>query len=160
MTAAPGLLHKVMFRLFGIRASGWSLSASTSTWSTAKRMAATTHAVDSSHAPMLSHPDLVIDVIRAASIAVQGVSTARPEAHRGDGLLAPSHPRPRGTFMEVRKINVQWWSITSQKSLESVVASVEANVGKPNMTDVGARIARRKRLRKSKTLLAADGDKR
>jgi hypothetical protein len=52
------------------------------------------------------------------------------------------------------------WSITSQKSLESVVASVEANVGKPIMTDVGARIARRKRLRKSKTLLAADGDKR
>lgn len=42
----------------------------------AKRMAATTHAVDSSHAPVLSHPDLVIDVIRAAFIAVQGVSTA------------------------------------------------------------------------------------
>jgi hypothetical protein len=41
-----------------------------------RSMAATTHAVDSSHAPMLSHPDLVIDVIRAASIAVQGVSTA------------------------------------------------------------------------------------
>jgi hypothetical protein len=61
--------------------------------------------------------------------------------------------------MEVRKIKVQRWSITSQKSLESVVASVEANVGKPNMTNVGARIARRKRLRKSKTLLAADGDK-
>jgi uncharacterized protein (DUF302 family) len=43
--------------------------------------------------------------------------------------------------MEVRKTNVQRWSITSQKSFESVVASVEAHVGKPNMTDFGARIA-------------------
>jgi hypothetical protein len=43
--------------------------------------------------------------------------------------------------MEVRKISVQRWSITSQKSFESVVASVEAHVGKPNMTDFGARIA-------------------
>jgi pimeloyl-ACP methyl ester carboxylesterase len=40
----------------------------------AKRMGATTHAVDSSHVPMLSHPDLVIDVVRAAAKAVQGSS--------------------------------------------------------------------------------------
>ncbi len=40
----------------------------------AKRMGATTHAVDSSHVPMLSHPGLVIDVIRAAAKAVQGSS--------------------------------------------------------------------------------------
>src|SRR6202049_1613287 len=40
----------------------------------AKRMGATTHAVDSSHVPMLSHPALVIDVIRAAAKAVQGSS--------------------------------------------------------------------------------------
>src|SRR6266403_6338203 len=40
----------------------------------AKRMGATTHAVDSSHVPMLSHPSLVIDVIRAAAKAVQGSS--------------------------------------------------------------------------------------
>ena len=40
----------------------------------AKRMGATTYAVDSSHVPMLSHPDLVIDVIRAAAKAVQGSS--------------------------------------------------------------------------------------
>jgi pimeloyl-ACP methyl ester carboxylesterase len=40
----------------------------------AKRMNATTHAVDSSHVPMLSHPGFVIDVIRAAAKAVHGVS--------------------------------------------------------------------------------------
>src|ERR1700732_2305507 len=40
----------------------------------AKRMGATTYAVDSSHVPMLSHPGLVIDVIRAAGKAVQGSS--------------------------------------------------------------------------------------
>jgi pimeloyl-ACP methyl ester carboxylesterase len=40
----------------------------------AKRMGATTHAVDSSHVVMLSHADLVIDVIRAAAKAVQGSS--------------------------------------------------------------------------------------
>jgi pimeloyl-ACP methyl ester carboxylesterase len=43
----------------------------------AKRMGATTYAVDSSHVPMLSHPGLVIDVIRAAAKAVQG-SSATP----------------------------------------------------------------------------------
>ena len=37
----------------------------------AKRMDASTHRVDSSHVPMLSHPKLVIDVIRAAAKAVQ-----------------------------------------------------------------------------------------
>jgi pimeloyl-ACP methyl ester carboxylesterase len=43
----------------------------------AKRMNATTRAVDSSHVPMLSHPDVVIDVIRAAATAVQGAAAAR-----------------------------------------------------------------------------------
>ena len=37
----------------------------------AKRMGATTTEVASSHVPMLSHPDLVIDVIRTAAKAVQ-----------------------------------------------------------------------------------------
>jgi len=37
----------------------------------AKRMGATTYEVDSSHVPMLSHPDLVLDVIRSAANAVQ-----------------------------------------------------------------------------------------
>jgi pimeloyl-ACP methyl ester carboxylesterase len=38
----------------------------------AKRMGAATTEVASSHVPMLSHPDLVINVIRAAAKAVQG----------------------------------------------------------------------------------------
>jgi pimeloyl-ACP methyl ester carboxylesterase len=37
----------------------------------AKRMRASTHAVNSSHVAMLSHPDFVLDVIRAAVKAVQ-----------------------------------------------------------------------------------------
>ena len=40
----------------------------------AKRMGATTYEVDSSHVPMLSNPKLVIDVIRTAAKAVQGVT--------------------------------------------------------------------------------------
>jgi pimeloyl-ACP methyl ester carboxylesterase len=42
----------------------------------AERMGATTYNVDSSHVPMLSHPDLVLDVIRTAASAVQGAATA------------------------------------------------------------------------------------
>ena len=38
----------------------------------AERMGATTYDIDSSHVPMLSHPDLVLDVIRTAANAVQG----------------------------------------------------------------------------------------
>jgi hypothetical protein len=33
----------------------------------AKRMKATTHELESSHVPMLSQPNLVLDVIRAAA---------------------------------------------------------------------------------------------
>lgn len=40
----------------------------------AKRMNAKTHAVNSSHVPMLSHPDVVIDVIRTAARAAVEVS--------------------------------------------------------------------------------------
>jgi pimeloyl-ACP methyl ester carboxylesterase len=39
--------------------------------SVAKRMGASTHAVDSSHVPMLSHPGFVLDVIREAAQAVE-----------------------------------------------------------------------------------------
>jgi len=42
----------------------------------AKRMGATTHEVDSSHVPMLSHPKAVLDVIRAAAKAVQESTAA------------------------------------------------------------------------------------
>jgi hypothetical protein len=40
----------------------------------AKRMRATTRAVDSSHVAMLSQPGFVVDVIRAAVSAVHGAS--------------------------------------------------------------------------------------
>ena len=43
----------------------------------AERMGATTYNLDSSHVPMLSHPELVLDVIRtAAANVVQGSATA------------------------------------------------------------------------------------
>jgi pimeloyl-ACP methyl ester carboxylesterase len=42
----------------------------------AKRMGATVYEVASSHVPMLSQPNLVIDVIRTAAKAVQGASAA------------------------------------------------------------------------------------
>jgi hypothetical protein len=38
----------------------------------AKRMGASIHPIDSSHVPMLSHPDFVVDVIRATAKGVQG----------------------------------------------------------------------------------------
>jgi pimeloyl-ACP methyl ester carboxylesterase len=38
--------------------------------SSAKRMGATTYELDSSHVPMLSQPDRVLDVIRAAAAGV------------------------------------------------------------------------------------------
>jgi pimeloyl-ACP methyl ester carboxylesterase len=42
----------------------------------AKRMGAVTTEVDSSHVPMLSHPDVVLDVIRAAVKGVQAAAAA------------------------------------------------------------------------------------
>ena len=42
----------------------------------AKRMGATTVEVKSSHVPMLSHPDLVLEVIRKAAAAVQDDTSA------------------------------------------------------------------------------------
>ena len=36
----------------------------------AKRMGAITYDIDSSHVPMLSHPDYVLDVIRTAAAGV------------------------------------------------------------------------------------------
>jgi uncharacterized protein (DUF302 family) len=38
---------------------------------------------------------------------------------------------------KVQQINVQRWSITSQKPFESVVAAVEAAIGKPDMHEFG-----------------------
>jgi pimeloyl-ACP methyl ester carboxylesterase len=42
----------------------------------AKRMGATTYEIDSSHVPMLSHPEFVLDVIRTAANAVQSSRAA------------------------------------------------------------------------------------
>jgi hypothetical protein len=45
--------------------------------SAAGRMGATTYEVESSHVPMLSHPELVLDVIRtAANAAHESLATA------------------------------------------------------------------------------------
>ena len=41
----------------------------------AKRMGATTYEVNSSHVPMLSHPDIVLEAIRAAAQAVESSPT-------------------------------------------------------------------------------------
>ena len=43
----------------------------------AKRMGATTYELDSSHVPMLSQPDRVLDVIRTAAKAVQAAGAAK-----------------------------------------------------------------------------------
>jgi pimeloyl-ACP methyl ester carboxylesterase len=42
----------------------------------AERMGATTYTLDSSHVPMLSQPDVVVDVIRTAANAVQSTEAA------------------------------------------------------------------------------------
>jgi len=42
----------------------------------AKRMGATAYELDSSHVPMLSQPERVIDVIRTAAKVVQGATVA------------------------------------------------------------------------------------
>ncbi len=57
----------------------------------AKRMGATTRAVDSSHVPMLSHPDVVIDVIRSAAMAVQASTAgAVKTATKARGVTVPA----------------------------------------------------------------------
>ena len=42
---------------------------------------------------------------------------------------------------EIRTINVPWWSITSQKPFETVVAAVEAAIGRPDMATFAQEIA-------------------
>jgi uncharacterized protein (DUF302 family) len=43
--------------------------------------------------------------------------------------------------VEVRTVNVQRWSIVSQKPFASVVAAVEAAIGRPNMSEFAKDIA-------------------
>src|SRR6201981_262161 len=51
----------------------------------AKRMGATTTEIASSHVPMLSHPDLVINVIRAA---VKAAQESMAEAETASGIIS------------------------------------------------------------------------
>lgn len=60
----------------------------------AKRMGATTYELDSSHVPMLSQPERVIDVIRTAAKAVQGAAAVASVAR--DRNLATADPSPFG----------------------------------------------------------------
>ena len=57
-------------------------------------MGATTYDVDSSHVPMLSHPEVVLDAIRNAAAAVQG-SAGYVAMEVVDGTLAGK----KGTFV-------------------------------------------------------------
>jgi hypothetical protein len=43
--------------------------------------------------------------------------------------------------MEVRTVNVQRWSIVSQKPFETVVDAVEAAIGRPHMSEFAKDIA-------------------
>ena len=43
--------------------------------------------------------------------------------------------------MEIRQVNVQRWSIISQKPFESVIAAVDAAIGKPNMSEFAKEVA-------------------
>lgn len=43
--------------------------------------------------------------------------------------------------MQTRQVNVQHWSIISQKAFERVVAAVEGAIGTPNMTGFSAKMA-------------------
>src|ERR1700759_31938 len=43
--------------------------------------------------------------------------------------------------MKVRTVNVQRWSVVSQKPFETVVAAVEAAIGRPNMSELSKDIA-------------------
>jgi hypothetical protein len=43
--------------------------------------------------------------------------------------------------MQTRQINVQRWTITSQKPFDAVVAAVEGAIGRPNMIEFGPKLA-------------------
>jgi uncharacterized protein (DUF302 family) len=43
--------------------------------------------------------------------------------------------------MQTRQINVQRWSVTSQKPFDAVVAAVEGAIGRPNMVEFSAKVA-------------------
>ena len=43
--------------------------------------------------------------------------------------------------MQTRQVNVQRWSITSQKPFDAVLAAVEGAIGKPNMMEFASKMA-------------------
>ena len=43
--------------------------------------------------------------------------------------------------MQTRQINVQRWSVTSRKPFDTVLAAVEAAIGRPNMGEFAAKTA-------------------
>ena len=44
------------------------------------------------------------------------------------------------TNMQTRQVNMQRWSITSQKPFDAVVAAVEEEIGRPNMIEFVAKM--------------------
>jgi uncharacterized protein (DUF302 family) len=46
----------------------------------------------------------------------------------------------RKTKMQTRQVNLQRWSITSQKPFDAVVAAVEEEIGRPNMVEFVAKM--------------------
>jgi len=46
----------------------------------------------------------------------------------------------RKTKMQTRQVNMQRWSITSQKPFDAVVAAVEKEIGRPNMLEFVAKM--------------------
>jgi hypothetical protein len=54
-------------------------------------------------------------------------------------LMIQDVPLSRKTKMQTRQVNMQRWSITSQKPFDAVVAAVEEEIGRPNMLEFVAK---------------------
>ena len=50
-------------------------------------------------------------------------------------------PLESSDHMKIRQINMQRWSITSQKPFDAVVAAVEERIGHPNLIEFVAKMA-------------------
>ncbi len=57
--------------------------------------------------------------------------------------------------MQTRQINVQRWSITSQKPFDAVLAAVEGGIGKPNMIEFASKMAAATTYEEIQTLVQA-----
>src|SRR5580658_228375 len=74
--------------------------------------------------------DMIISPVRAA-VAIGSLTTI------GCSFSAFSL---RKTNMQTRQVNVQRWTITSQKPFDAVVAAVEEAIGMPNMLEFAAKM--------------------